>query len=179
MRNDWVSIRKSILATRPLLLTCACALSALGFSASSGRNSSRLGLDSPQSPDTLSRPIEIYRYSRSQVGAMRVVVQTREDYDRLWKTLRRAEAEKPPEVDFTKEMLIVAGMGYQPQVGSGIQITSARDTARVLEITVDLRIPTATCNKEGYAAREYPAVMARVPRSRSTVVFRDRLLRSC
>lgn len=99
------------------------------------------------------RPVEVFRNARSQLGAIRAVVQTREEFDHLWEAMRRA--------------------------GFGIDISSVQDSARILEVTLELGIATVSCNKEGYAAIEHPAVMVRVPRSQSTAAFRERLHRSC
>jgi hypothetical protein len=129
--------------------------------------------------DTLSRPIEIYNDPNSGLGAIRAVITTRAEFDKLWEILRRDKSELPPVVDFSKDMVVVAGMGQQLGAGNGIRITSVRDTTYLLGITVEFANQTAECLKGGYPVIDHPTTMVRVPRSRSTPVFRDIVHRSC
>ena len=126
------------------------------------------------SADTVRRPIEIYHDGAHGLGAIRAVIQTPLELDRIWVVLRRAKEQPAPVVDFSKEMLVVAGLGWEPGSGYGIRIASARDTARVLEVLVDVMIND--CNVS-YSMIDHPTVIVRVPRTQSTAVFRDRVHR--
>jgi hypothetical protein len=181
MLGNWSSLRELKLFDHQLRAICACALAAIACATQAPRDFRSISAPTISVPDqdTVTRPVEIFSNSRSQLGAIRTVIQTQAEYSRIWETLRRNVSESPPQVDFSKDMVIVAGMGFEPEVGRWLRITSVLDTALVLDITVDLAISTATCNKPGYPLIEHPAVMVRVPRSRSTPVFRDRLRRSC
>jgi hypothetical protein len=128
--------------------------------------------------DTLSRPVEIYNDAGSELGAIRAVITTPREFDRLWQILRRDKSEVAPSVDFTRDMVIIAGIGAQSGAGNRIRISSVRDTANLLGITVEFSNPTAEC-EAGYPATDHPTAMVRVPQSRSTPVFRDIVHRNC
>lgn len=173
-------LRKRILIDRPALTILGCALAVVAFAAPVLRDSTRNGpVANPLMPtDTVGRPPEIYNYSATNIGAIRAVVRTSREFDRLWMTLRRDTSEAPPRIDFSRDMVIVAGMGWESGAGYRISVASVLDTAHVLDIRVDLDIPTAACTS-GYPAIDHPAVMVRVPQSLSTAIFLDRLHRSC
>ena len=157
-----------------LLVLAAC------FASSSGQVS-RVSLTPPamEYRDTVPAPEEIYNDGGSGLGAMRAVIQTPAELARVWEVLRRDKLDLPPEVDFSKRMVVVAGMGWQREGGYRIRISSVRDTAGLLEITVEMAISTADCTKAGYASIDHPTVMVLVPKSQSTAVFRDRVSRKC
>lgn len=108
--------------------------------------------------------------------AIRAAVQSPEEYRRLLPMLRRdsADAQPPlPAADFTTEMLIIAGMGMQGGIAGGIGIPMVREHDNVLDIDIVLRIPTGPCTAP--AAINYPTIVVKVPKTRSTPVFHDKL----
>lgn len=180
MHELWAKIREWLIARCPLLLIPACIAITVAFA--TPRISPPAPPESAQKgitlSDTVGPPRTIYNYSESQLGAMRAVIKTPAEFDRLWQILRRDPSELAPKVDFSKDMLIVAGMGWEPDGGYRIAIPSVRDTAGLLDVTVDLTIATAKCTG-GYAAVDHPTVVVAVPKSRSIAVFHDRVHRSC
>ena len=108
--------------------------------------------------------------------ALRGVVDTREEFERLWREMHAGTTPIPevPTVDFTREMVIVAAMGFQAGVGSKIVITGVRDQGNVLDITVEVRPLPVGC--PGYPTVTYPTVMVRAPAKRATPVFHDRVM---
>jgi hypothetical protein len=108
--------------------------------------------------------------------ALRAVVGTREAFEGLWREVHARTTPTPnlPAVDFAREIVIVASMGFQASVGSEIAITGVRDRSSFLEVTVDVRAFPTGCDTPPEVT--YPAVMVRVPATRSTPVFQDRVI---
>ena len=181
MRNQLACLQKVRLSERSRHLLSGAALILAGCVRPNSLEIANINaLDQPLTArDTVSRPLEIFNDGGSGLNAIRAVIQTSGELDRVWEVLRRNKSEPAPHVDFSRDMLVIAGMGWQPEAGYRIRISSVRDTARLLEITVDLAISTADCTKAGYATIDHPVVIVRVPRSQSTAVFQDRVHRSC
>jgi len=181
MRNKFAALLKLRLLGRSWLVLSGFALTIVACVPSGTRGFSGIGApaQSVSSRDTVSTPLEIFNDGGSGLNAIRGVIQTPAELDRLWVVLRRDKSEPPPSVDFSKDMLIVAGMGWEPVAGYRIRISTVRDAARLLEIMVDIAISTADCTRAGYATIDHPTVMVRVPKSQSTPVFQDRVHHSC
>lgn len=69
---------------------------------------------------------------------MRLVIRDRDKFDELWQQLNRFQSYKPPlpEVDFSREMILVAAMGQQPTSGYEIILDSACELDHQLEVVV-------------------------------------------
>ena len=103
----------------------------------------------------------------------RLVIRDRDEFNELWKELFRFGSDKPalPEVDFAREMIIVAAMGEQPSSGYEIIIDSACEvdnqfvvlvrSTDFLKCGLQLGIVTA------------PVDIVRLPKTNLPVVFRE------
>ena len=119
----------------------------------------------------------LYSSPNSGIGrAIREVINNPDDFKRVWDEAHRGRTPTQllPKVDFTREMVIVAAMGWQAAVGSEIAITGVRDTSNTLEVTVELR-PFREC--DAFPEVTLPVVIVSVPSTHSTVVFEDRIIR--
>ena len=97
------------------------------------------------------------------------------EFEQLW---REAHGNSTPMsfpiVDFQREMVIAAAMGFQATIGSQISITRVRKLDRVLEVTVELRPFPTGCS--GYPVVTAPIVIVSVPFTLATVVFQDHVI---
>ena len=76
----------------------------------------------------------------------------------------------PPEIDFAREVLIVAATGIRPTGGYGIIIDPAYDRGDRLEVTV--RSISPGCGMQTQALTS-PLDVVRLPKSEHPIVFRE------
>ncbi len=107
--------------------------------------------------------------------ALRLVIKSRDEFADLWKQLT---AHNPPgngvpplpEVDFSKEMLVVSAMGQRPSSGYWTIIDGACEVDGQLEVFIT-NVENTQCG--GFTVLTYPADAVRLPRSDLPVVFRE------
>jgi Peptidase inhibitor I9 len=102
----------------------------------------------------------------------RLVIRDRDEFNKLWNEIMRQAADKPapPEVDFSREMLIVAAKGQQPSVHMTI-IDSACEVDNQLEVLVR---STKFLNCGAHAGHLPETVdIVRLPKTDLPVVFRE------
>ena len=102
----------------------------------------------------------------------RLVIRDRAEFSELWNNMMRNTSEKPllPEVDFAREMLIVAAMGHQPSAYE-IIIDSACEVDNQLEVLVR---STKFLPCGAYAGLLPETVdIVRLPKTDLPVVFRE------
>ena len=104
---------------------------------------------------------------------MRSVIRDRNEFDQLWKQLNALGSYKPPlpEVDFSREMIIVAAMGQQPTSGYEIIIDSVCEIDHHLEV----RVRSTSFLKCGgqFTTLTAPVDIVRLPKTDLSVVFRE------
>ena len=103
----------------------------------------------------------------------RLVIRNGGEFNELWRQMAGAGSDKPapPQVDFSREMLIVAAMGEQPSSGYEIIIDSACEVDKRLEVQVrstnflkcGLQLGVVTA----------PVDIVRLPKTDLPVVFRE------
>ncbi len=110
--------------------------------------------------------------------ALRAVVRTPEELMSMWREAHAGLGSPPgvPTVDFAREMVIVAAVGFQGEPGTRITVVSATDREGLLEVAVDVR-PAPACG-DNWGVVTFPTAMVAVPTSRSTPIFRDRVIRT-
>ena len=108
--------------------------------------------------------------------SFRQVIKTREEFNDLWK--RRLAPVPPgkwvpsiPEVDFSKEMVVVAAMGERPSSGYGIMIDGACECDGQVEVYVSSN--ENACGGAVLAVVTAPADAVRLPQTDFPVVFRE------
>lgn len=106
--------------------------------------------------------------------SVRLTVQDSADWRAVWARIAGPNASKePPAVDFTREMLLVAGMGEQPCMGYLINIdTIFRDDDRRIYAVVRERHRGAGCGCLNEVVS--PVDVVRVPRTIRPVTFLER-----
>jgi hypothetical protein len=105
----------------------------------------------------------------------RLVIRTREEFSDFWK--RRIAPVPPgkwvppmPEVDFSKDMIVVAAMGAKPSSGYGIMIDGACEVDGHIEVFVS---SAGGCGGLQLAIVTAPADAVRIPQSDLPVVFHE------
>ena len=101
-----------------------------------------------------------------------VVVRDRDTWVRVWNQIyARITALPPPivEVDFSKEMVVLAALGTQPSSGFEVLFTSASEADGVVTVEVEARSPGPRCVT--LTVITSPLDLARVPTRSGTVLF--------
>ena len=106
---------------------------------------------------------------------LRLVIKSREEFSDFWK---RLTAPVPPggwvpplpEIDFSKEMIVVSAMGSRPSSGYSIFIDGACEVDGQVEVFVSS--VEVMCGAE-LGIVTYPADAVRLPRSDFPIVFRE------
>ena len=127
----------------------------------------------------LERPAGMAIYSRrtSYLGwgisePARLVIRDRNEFNELWNQIMRSVTDKPslPEVDFSREMLIVAAMGHRPTLYE-IIVDSACEVDNQLEVLIRItKIPW--CGAHVGLPPETVDIV-RLPKTDRTVIFRE------
>ena len=110
---------------------------------------------------------------------LRLVVRDRDAWLDVWKRIHRPDPnrgpypEPPPlpEIDFSREMIVVAGMGRRPSSAYAIVIDSAYERDDRLEVVV-----RSVENRKGCGAYMIiiaPVDIVRLPKTERSVVFRE------
>ena len=103
----------------------------------------------------------------------RLVIRSRDEFNELWKGLFRSGSDKPalPEIDFSREMIIVAAMGQRGTSGYEILIDGACEIDHRLEVMV--RSTNYLKCRGAYMVETEPLDIVRFPKTDLPVVFRE------
>ena len=114
---------------------------------------------------------------------LRLVVRDRETWVDLWKRIHRISPDNPnpnggqlpplPEIDFSRELLVVAGMGRRPRSAYAINIHAANAYERNYRLEILVR---SVENRKGCGAATVmiaPIDIVRLPKTDRTVIFRE------
>lgn len=118
----------------------------------------------------------VYKVAGSKIpSAMRLVVMDTTDYNQVWtRIVGRDDRTGRPKVDFTREMLLVVGMGEHPCLGYAISIdTVYRDQEKRIYALVRERHRGARCGC--LADVISPVDIVKVPRTERPVSFLERV----
>ena len=117
-------------------------------------------------------PVNIFRSE----NALRLVIKSRDEFSNFWKQLISQVppanwAPPPPEIDFSKEMIVVAAMGARPTSGYWAFIDGACEVDGRVEVFVS-NVEDASCLAT-MQVQTYPADAVRLPQTDLPVVFRE------
>src|SRR6266571_514856 len=106
--------------------------------------------------------------------ALRAVAGDSTNFRRIWEDAVRGNPGAPPmpQVDFERNMVIVAAMASKPSTGFAITIDSVVGRGPTVEVHVTLASPGSLCIQG--PAFTNPVDIVEVSRSVGTVLFRDR-----
>ena len=104
---------------------------------------------------------------------VRLVIKDRDEFNDFWKGLVSPGRFLPPlpEVDFSKEMIVVVGMGLRPSPGFGIMIDGACEANGQIELFVS-KVEDGPCGAVPDVVTS-PADIVRIPRSDLPITFRE------
>jgi hypothetical protein len=119
----------------------------------------------------------LFRHAKSRLPtSVRLVVQDSTDWTAIWRRITGPTgvgAPPVPAVDFSREMLLVVGMGEQPCMGYGISVdTVFRDRERRIYAVVRERQRGVRCGCLNEVVS--PVDVIRVPRTARPVTFLER-----
>ena len=107
----------------------------------------------------------------------KLVIRTREEFSNYWKRLTSpvppGQWVPPlPEIDFSKEMIVVSAMGMRPSPGYSTLIDGACEVNGQVKVFISNLDKTAPCGA-ALGVISYPADAVRIPRSDLPVVFHE------
>jgi hypothetical protein len=117
----------------------------------------------------------LYRHAKSKLPtSVRLVVQDSTDWGAIWRRIVGPNTSAVrPEIDFSREMLLIVGMGEQPCMGYGISVdTVFRDRERRLYAVVRERQRGVRCGCLNEVVS--PVDIIRVPKTARPVTFLER-----
>ena len=108
--------------------------------------------------------------------ARRLVIKNGDEFSNFWKQLTSRIPQGGwvpplPEIDFSKEMIVVAAMGQRPTSGSWTMIDGACEMDGQVEVFVS-NVEDVSC-AGSLQVLTYPADAVRLPRTELPVVFRE------
>ena len=112
-----------------------------------------------------------YRYSSGYPDSARLVVKTADEWSKVWSRIVSNHGPTPPvpEIDFSREMLLVAAMGTRPTGGYSIEIEAVDRDSASITAGVRKRSPGKNCGT--ISALTAPVAIVRIPRSEKPVRF--------
>jgi hypothetical protein len=111
-------------------------------------------------------------------NALRLVIKNRDEFGDFWKRLTARippgnSIPPPPEIDFSKEMVVVTAMGRRPTTGYWTIIDGACEVDGQVEVFVSNVEGSACAGYGQFPAETYPADMVRLPQTDLPIVFRE------
>jgi len=104
---------------------------------------------------------------------LRLVIRDRDAWRDVWKVINERVLRLPslPEIDFSREMIVVVGLGQKPSGGYSILVDRAYEADDELQIDVVSRSPGQTCAVTAVLTESVDVV--RLPRMEHSVIFHD------
>lgn len=141
-----------------------------------------LAMTACSSPSSPSTPLSLTRFRAEPTSFLAIsgydqpvtlVIHDRDTWVRTWNDIHRRLSPVPalPEVDFTKEMALVAAIGSRPSSGFEVVFTGATEAGDVVTIDVESRSPGPGCVTLTVVTT--PVDLARIPRRNGAIVFRS------
>lgn len=107
--------------------------------------------------------------------ALRLTIKSPDEFSNFWKQLNArippGQSAPPPEIDFSKSMVVVAAMGERPSSGYAVVIDGACEVDGQIEVFVS-NIDDVSCAGV-LPVVTYPADAVLLPRTDLPVVFRE------
>lgn len=109
-------------------------------------------------------------------NALRLVIKNRDEFSDFWKRFTAKippgnSVPPPPEIDFSKEMVVVAAMGARPSSGYWTFIDGACEVDGQVEVFVS-SVEDVRCIGQ-FMVMTYPADAVRLPQTDLPIVFRE------
>jgi hypothetical protein len=110
-------------------------------------------------------------YNSSYEQSVRLVIENESEWGTAWEQVWASMSPTPerPEVDFTRSVIVIAGMGMKPSGGYDIQVTDARRVGDRLEVSILTESPAPGCPVT--AALTSPVDIAVLSRDGAEIIF--------
>ncbi len=96
-------------------------------------------------------------------------IHTQADFDKFLATaFEKSDAPSLPTIDWTKDMVVLAFIGYQKHTGYIVKVTKATETDAGIQVHVKIVIP---CQERSREEDRYPFTIVTIPASTKTVNF--------
>ena len=118
-------------------------------------------------------PVNIFRSE----NPLRLVIKNRDAFSNFWERLRVPPdnwVPQLPEIDFAKEIVVVAAMGQRPSSGYWTIIDGACEVDGQVEVFVS-NVEEVRCVGQ-FPVLTYPADAVRLPRTDLPIVFRETVI---
>ena len=104
---------------------------------------------------------------------LQLVIRDQSAWRDIWKVINETKLQLPslPEIDFSREMIVVVGLGQRTSGGYSILVDRAYEVGDQLQIEVVSRSPGRTCLVP--AVMTQPVDVVRLPRMERSVIFHD------
>jgi hypothetical protein len=143
---------------------------------------------SPAAPGQPGEPLSIVRlgtdaasftYYSGLKETQRVIVRDRATWQAVWSSIWKMQSPEPPlpDIDFTREMVVVAALGERPTGGYGIFVDAASEGPSGVTVRVRSISPSGACMTT--QALTQPVDIARMPRRSGPVAFEERAETTC
>ena len=115
--------------------------------------------------------VTIFQGNSGMMDSARLVIRNAAEWRRTWTQLvgHVTPAPETPQVDFTKEMVIVAAMGMRPTAGNMIRIARVGRSSGVTYVEVESETPGMRCKSAQMMTA--PADVVLVPNISEPVAF--------
>lgn len=156
------------LITSVTLMTAGCGAQSVRDSGAGGNNA----VDRSGADITETRYDSIYASPQSGVDApLRAVVRDADEWEAVWRRISADRSPPParPEVDFSRTMLIVVGLGTRRSGGYAARISRVAEGADGVAVTVEEVMPGPGCIVT--QALTAPVIVVSVERVDATVSF--------
>ena len=137
---------------------------------------------SPSAPDQSAEPLPVTRlrtepfsftYASGLTEPQRLLIRDQASWQQAWAAIWTRHSSQPamPDVDFTREMIVLAALGERPTGGYGIFIDSAAAGSGRVTLRIRSVSPANGCGVT--TALTQPVDIARLPRREGPAVFTD------
>ena len=118
-------------------------------------------------------PRRSFAYGSGILKPLRMVIRNRDAWLKIWEQLSSQQQPSPPlpEIDFSREMLIVVAMGQRNTGGFSIIVDGVYERDKKLEVVVKSTSPGQNCGT--FQALTQPVDIIRLQKSDHSVVFRE------
>ncbi len=121
-----------------------------------------------------------FTYNSGLDDPLRVLIRDGEAWSQMWKRIHSRGWPLPPlpEIDFSREMVVVVALGARPTGGYGIIVDGAYERNDRLEIIIRKQTPGKTCFNTQSVTQ--PVDIVRLPKMERLVVFKeDEVVHEC
>ena len=115
----------------------------------------------------------IWQFLYDNDNPFRLIIKNRDEFSKFWDRFRNQRGFLPPlpEVDFSKEMIVVVGLGLRPSPGFVIMIDGACEVDGKVELFIS-KVEDGPCSPT-LGVTTAPADIVRIPRSDLPIKFRE------